>query len=106
MQRLPLRRPLPKRLSALMGVGGRTRGPSRSVSLVSAYVVGATGFEPVTSSVSGHAWPFTGSVAASPGTMPALLRRDIEPGIAGRREAAQGIAADNLLTAGSELHSI
>jgi hypothetical protein len=65
--------------------------------------VGATGFEPVTSSVSGHARPFARSVAALHGTTSALLRRVTEPGAAVRREAAYGIAADKLLTAGLEL---
>jgi hypothetical protein len=65
--------------------------------------VGATGFEPVTSSVSGHARPFARSVAALHGTTSALLRRVTEPCAAVRREAAYGIAADKLLTAGLEL---
>jgi hypothetical protein len=69
-------------------------------------VVGATGFEPVTSSVSGHARPFARSVAALHGTTSALLRRVTEPGTAVRREAAYGIAADKLLTGGRELHNI
>jgi hypothetical protein len=68
--------------------------------------VGATGFEPVTSSVSGHARPFTRSVAAVHGTTSALLRRVTNPGIAMRREAADGSAADKLLTAGHEPRSI
>jgi hypothetical protein len=71
--------------------------------LVSVVLVGATGFEPVTSSVSGHARPFARSVAALHGTTSALLRRVTEPGAAVRREAAYGIAADKLLTAGREL---
>src|SRR4029453_6544316 len=69
-------------------------------------MVGATGFEPVTSSVSGHARPFARSVAALHGTTSALLRRATEPGTAGRSEAAHGVVADRLLTAGRELHSI
>jgi hypothetical protein len=60
--------------------------------------VGATGFEPVTPSVSGHARPFARPLAALPGTTSALLRRVPEPGPAVRREAAYGIAADKLLT--------
>jgi hypothetical protein len=60
--------------------------------------VGATGFEPVTPSVSGHAHPFARSVAALHGTTSALLTRVTEPGVALRREAAHGIAADKLLT--------
>jgi hypothetical protein len=60
--------------------------------------VGATGFEPVTPSVSGHARPFTRSVAALHSTTSALLTRVTEPGTALRREAAHGIAADKLLT--------
>ena len=60
--------------------------------------MGATGFEPVTSSVSGHARPFTRSIAALHGTTSALLRRVTEPGTAVRCEAAHGIAADKLLT--------
>ena len=67
--------------------------------------MGATGFEPVTSSVSGHARPFARSVAALHGTTSALLRRVPEPGTAVRRKAAYGIAADKLLTAGRELHT-
>jgi hypothetical protein len=70
------------------------------------YVVGATGFEPVTSSVSGHAHLFARSVPALHGTTSALLTRVTEPGTAVRREAAYGIAADKLLTVGRELHSI
>jgi hypothetical protein len=68
-------------------------------------LVGATGFEPVTPSVSGHARPFARSVAALLGIASALLRRAAEPGTAVRREAAYGIAADKLLTACRELHS-
>jgi hypothetical protein len=69
-------------------------------------VVGATGFEPVTPSVSGHARPFARSAAALHGTTSALLRRVIEPGTAVRHEAAYGIAADKLLTVGRHLRSI
>jgi hypothetical protein len=68
-------------------------------------LVDATGFEPVTPSVSGHARPFARSVAALHGTTSALLRRVTEPGTAVRREAAYGIAADKLLTVGRELHT-
>jgi hypothetical protein len=46
------------------------------------YVVGATGFEPVTPSVSGHARPFARSIAAVHGTTSALLTRVTEPGTA------------------------
>ena len=60
----------------------------------------------MTPSVSGHARPFTRSVAALHGTTSALLKPATEPGTAVRREAAYGNAADNLLTAGGELHSI
>jgi hypothetical protein len=56
--------------------------------------------------VVGHARPFTRSVAALPRTTSALLRRVTAPRTAVRREAAYGIAADKLLTAGVELHSI
>src|SRR5512132_1214858 len=70
------------------------------------FVVGATGFEPVTPSVSGHARPFARSVVALHSTTSALLTRVTEPRTAVRREAAYGIAADKLLTAGRELHSI
>src|SRR4029453_8753593 len=66
-------------------------------------VVGATGFEPVTSSVSGHARPFARCVAALHGTTSALLKMVTEPGTAVRRWAACGIAADKLLTAGRGL---
>jgi hypothetical protein len=69
-------------------------------------VVGAAGFEPVTPSVSGHARPFARSAAALHGTTSALLRSVTESGAAVRREAPHGIAADKLLTAGRELHSI
>jgi len=65
-------------------------------------VVGATGFEPVTSSVSGHARPFARSVAALHGTTSTLLTRVTDPGTAVRREVAYGIAADKLLTGGRE----
>jgi hypothetical protein len=68
-------------------------------------LVGATGFEPVTSSVSGHARPFAGSLAAPHSTTSALLRRVPEAGTAVRREAAYGIAADKLLTARRGLRS-
>ena len=68
-------------------------------------LVGATGFEPVTPSVSGHARPFARSLAALHRTTSALLRRATEPGAAVRREVTYGIAADKLLTAGRELHS-
>jgi len=44
------------------------------------YVVGATGFEPVTPSVSGHARPFARSVAALHGTTSALLRKGYRTG--------------------------
>jgi hypothetical protein len=70
------------------------------------YVVGATGFEPVTPSVSGHARPFARSIAALGGTRSALLRTVTEPGTTVRREAVHGIVADKLLTAGRELHSV
>ena len=70
------------------------------------YLVGATGFEPVTPSVSGHARPFAMPIAALQGTTSALLRRVPVPGTAVRREATYGIAADKLLTGGRELHSI
>jgi hypothetical protein len=69
-------------------------------------VVGATGFEPVTPSVSGHARPFARSAAALHGTTSALLTRVTESGTAVRCEAAYGIAADKLLTVGRELHRI
>jgi hypothetical protein len=69
-------------------------------------MVGATGFEPVTPSVSGHARPFARSVAALHGTTSALLTRVTQPGGAVRREAAYGIAADKLLTARHEPRSI
>jgi hypothetical protein len=72
--------------------------------LLRADMVGATGFEPVTSSVSGHARPFTRSLDALHGTTSPLLTRITEPGTTVRREAAHGIAADKLLTAGRELH--
>jgi hypothetical protein len=74
--------------------------------LVRLGVVGAGGVEPPSSSVSGHARPFARSVAALHGTTSALLRRVTEPGTAARHEAAYGIAADKLLTAGRELDSI
>jgi hypothetical protein len=74
--------------------------------LVKAGVVGATGFEPATSSVSGHARPFTRYIAALHGTTSALLRRATEPGTAVRYEAAHGIAADKLLTGGRDLDSV
>ena len=67
--------------------------------------MGATGFEPVTSSVSGHARPFARSLAAPHSSTSALLKRATEPSTAVRREAAYGIAADKLLTAGRELHT-
>jgi hypothetical protein len=70
------------------------------------YVVGATGFEPVTPSVSGHARPFARPLAAFHGTTSALLTTVTEPGTALRHEAAYGIAADKLLTGGRELPSI
>ena len=47
-------------------------------------VVGATGFEPVTSSVSGHARPFARPVAALQDTTSALFRTGTEPGTAVR----------------------
>jgi hypothetical protein len=68
--------------------------------------VGAGGVEPPSSSVSGHARPFVRSVVAPHGTASALFRRVTEPGTAVRREAPYGVAADKLLTAGRELHSM
>jgi hypothetical protein len=68
--------------------------------------VGATGFEPVTPSVSGHARPFARSVAALHSTASALLTTVTEPGAAVRRKATHRIAADKLLTAGRVLRSI
>jgi hypothetical protein len=44
------------------------------------WLVSSTGFEPVTSSVSGHARPFARSLAALHATTSALLKRVIEPG--------------------------
>ena len=68
--------------------------------------MGATGFEPVTSSVSGHARPFTRSIPTSHGTTSALLTRVTGPGTEVRREAAHGSVADNLLTTGTNSRSI
>src|SRR4029450_2939239 len=69
--------------------------------LVSNGMVGARGVEPPSSSVSGHPRPFASSVATWHATTSALLRSVTEPGTEVRREAAYGIAADNLLTGGT-----
>jgi hypothetical protein len=69
-------------------------------------VVGATGFEPVTSSVSGHARPFARSVVALHRTRQPCSGELQEAGTTVRRESTHGIAADKLLTMGPRTASI
>jgi hypothetical protein len=57
------------------------------------------GFDPLTPCMPCHPHSVTQSSAALRGTTSALLSRDAERGTVGRREAAHGIVADNLLTA-------
>jgi hypothetical protein len=85
----------PSSSTAVAHWGPSTIGRMCPKSLVKPSAVGATGFEPVTSSVSGHARPFARSIAALHGKASALLRSVTEPGTAVRREAAYGIAAHN-----------
>jgi hypothetical protein len=58
------------------------------------------GFEPLTPCMPCHPHHFTQPSAAMPGTASALLRVAAGQGAVVRREAACGIAADNLLTVG------
>jgi hypothetical protein len=62
-------------------------------------VVELRGFEPLTPCMPCHPHPFTRPCAALPGTTPALLSQETGRGAVGRREAAHGSVADNLLTA-------
>jgi hypothetical protein len=64
------------------------------------------GFEPLTPCMPGHPHHLTRPSATSPDTTSALLRWGVGQGSAVRREAACGIAADNLLTAHNERHSV
>jgi hypothetical protein len=61
-------------------------------------VVELRGFEPLTPCMPCHPHQFTKPSAASRRTTSALLSQDAGRGAVVRREAARGIAADNLLT--------